>query len=137
MGFILLIIAIIIAAVTFPFGILWTALYYLFTVIEVGERYTIKFKFWGGLRKLNDVAKAIAYAIDVLGNVVLQVPLNYLFITKESSHKFGSPDESISAVLGFNKRKGTLTKGGQFMDRFLHLLDPYHVEKAADWEDKN
>jgi hypothetical protein len=126
MGFLLLLVAIVFGIPIIFIGAIYGFIYNLVTL-----------KWIGGFKRMDKIAGSVAYVIDVLGNVVGQDMLNQLFLTKESTHKFGSGDESISAVLGYNKRTNTLSNGGRFMARFLNMIDPNHVEKAAHWEDND
>lgn len=126
MGFILLLVAIFFGLPVMMIGAIYGIIYNLIT-----------FKWLGAWIRMNNVARAMAYVIDVMGNVVCQDLFNHLFLTKESKCLFGNPDMSISACLGYNKRKGTLTKRGHSLERFLHWIDPNHVEKSARWEDND
>ena len=126
MGFILLLVAIFFGLPVMIIGAIYGIIYNLIT-----------FKWLGAWIRMNNVARAMAYVIDVMGNVVCQDLFNHLFLTKESKCLFGNPDMSISACLGYNKRKGTLTKRGHSLERFLHWIDPNHVEKSARWEDND
>tara|TARA_R110000796_G_C14410646_1_gene418673 strand:- start:284 stop:637 length:354 start_codon:yes stop_codon:yes gene_type:complete len=114
LGLLLLIIAVLMSAILFPLG--W--LYSLFT-----------FKL--SIRKLSGYFKAIAISIDQLGNVVMANLMNDTLI-KNSSHKFGDPDETISMVLGLNKREGSLTDMGVKIADILNKIEKDHVEKAIE-----
>lgn len=113
MGFILLIIAILLAVLLLPIG--W--LYSFFTLRSKPG-------------KLNYYAKTIALSIDQLGNVVLSNLFNDTLITA-NGYKFGDEDETISKVLGVNKHLGELTKLGRALAWVLNLIDKDHVEKAS------
>tara|TARA_R110000787_G_C13289230_1_gene433405 strand:+ start:357 stop:710 length:354 start_codon:yes stop_codon:yes gene_type:complete len=114
LGFILLIIAILMSVILFPLG--W--LYSLFT-----------FKL--SIRKLSGYFKAIAISIDQLGNVVMANLMNDTLI-KDNGHKFGDPDETISMVLGLNKREKSLTNMGIKIADILNKIEKDHVEKAIE-----
>tara|TARA_R110001632_G_scaffold125931_3_gene239427 strand:- start:1747 stop:2100 length:354 start_codon:yes stop_codon:yes gene_type:complete len=114
LGFILLIIAILMSVILFPLG--W--LYSLFT-----------FKL--SIRKLSGYFKAIAISIDQLGNVVMANLMNDTLI-KDNGHKFGDPDETISMVLGLNKREKSLTNMGIRIADILNKIEKDHVEKAIE-----
>lgn len=75
----------------------------------------------------------MAYAVDQFGNVIGQYLFNDTLI-KINGYKFGNPDETISAVLGMNKKNKTLSKLGTYICNILNYIDPNHVEKAADSE---
>lgn len=85
---------------------------------------------------INSIFYAIAYAIDQLGNVVCKFLFNDLMIEKDGT-KFGNPDKTISYVLGINKEKDTLSAFGLLICAILHLIDPYHVEKAVQQDQNN
>ena len=85
---------------------------------------------------INKAFYMIAYAIDQLGNVVCQFLFNDLIIKKDG-YKFGDPDKTISYVLGINKQDGTLSGFGGLIVALLHLIDPNHVEKAVQNDQKN
>lgn len=76
--------------------------------------------------------KTLAIGQDQYGNILGQYIFNDLLITKESKHKFGNPDETISSVLGKNKAAGTLTALGKGIANILNFFDKNHVEKAVD-----
>lgn len=114
LGFLLLIIALVLSVILFPLG--W--LYSLFT-----------FKL--SIRRLGSYFKAIAISIDQLGNVVMSNLLDDTLI-KEHGYKFGNPDETISMVLGINKRDKSLTKWGVRLANILNKIEDNHVEKAIE-----
>lgn len=113
MGYVLLIIAVVLASILLPFG-------WLYTVVT----------FRAKPERLNSYAKTIALSIDQLGNVVLSTLFNDIMITKEG-YQFGNEDQTISAVLGVNKRKGTLLNIGKALSWILNVIDKDHVEKAS------
>ncbi len=73
----------------------------------------------------------VALAIDQLGNVVCARLFNFFLIDIEG-HKFGNEDETISSVLGKNKRTNTLTLFGILLDVLLELIDKNHNIKAIE-----
>lgn len=75
---------------------------------------------------------SIAYALDQLGNVIVQHLFNVWMITPESSHHFGNPDETVSSVMGKNERAGTLSPSGKLLVSILHWLDPNHSIDAIE-----
>ena len=113
MGFVLLIIAIFLAIVLFPIG-------WFYSLITRRS----------SLSKLNFYMKTIALSIDQLGNVVLSNLFDDILI-KNGGYPFGNEDETISRVLGMNKRLDTLTKLGKWLADVLNWIDPDHVEKAS------
>jgi 8-oxo-dGTP diphosphatase len=82
-------------------------------------------------REANKYFTDIAIAIDVFGNVSCKYLFNLILITSDG-YQFGLRKETISSVLGKNKKKGTLTMFGSFVSYILNKLDPNHVEKSID-----
>jgi hypothetical protein len=115
MGLILLIIARILSWILFPIG-------WIYSLI------TFRLK----LSRLNEYAFTIALSLDQLGNVVLANIMND-FLIKSEGYKFGNPDDTISAVLGVNKLKGTLSPAGKAIAYILNKVDHNHVEKASKY----
>lgn len=76
----------------------------------------------------------LAYSVDQLGNVLCATLFNDLLIKGKDKYKFGNPDITISAVLGENKHKGTLTKAGVLLCKLLNWIDKNHVEKSREEE---
>lgn len=70
-------------------------------------------------------------SIDQFGNVLAQYWLNWFFI-KPEGYKCGNMDETISSVMGKNKRSNTLTKAGIILTNVLHKIDKNHVEDAIE-----
>ena len=66
-----------------------------------------------------------AVAIDVLGNVMCQFVLGFLFIQKHG-YQFGQRGETISSVLGKNQRDNTLKWFGKLMVLILDLFEKDH-----------
>jgi len=75
---------------------------------------------------LNTYFFKLAISLDQFGNVCCGPLLNYILISKESKHKFGDPDETISSVLGKNKKNDTLIYWGLRLDALLDGLDENH-----------
>lgn len=99
---------------------------------------TVKFRLKEGLSHIDNLFYSMAYSVDQLGNVTCKHLFNLTLIKKsKKSHKFGDPDETISAVLGYNKKRDTLTRTGRLLSDILHFIDPDHVEKAALIEENN
>lgn len=74
-----------------------------------------------------------AIGVDRLGNVVCGELFNDILITRnENSHKFGNMNETVSRVLGLNKRTNTLTKFGRGIANILNWIHPNHVELASE-----
>ena len=77
----------------------------------------------------------IARGIDQLGNVVCGQLFN-LTLIKKAGHKFGNEDETISSVIGKNKRTNTLTAAGCLLDTLLDAIDKNHSIKAIEEDEK-
>lgn len=108
----ILIVAIIISIILFPIG-------FVFAMFYPGRRkYLYK----------------IALAIDQLGNVVCARLFNF-FLIDITGHKFGNEDETISGVIGKNKRTNTLTGLGIVLDSILELIDKNHSVKAIETDE--
>jgi hypothetical protein len=73
----------------------------------------------------------VALGIDQLGNVVCARLFNF-FLIDITGHKFGNEDETISSVLGKNKRANTLTLFGMLLDMLLELIDKNHNIEAIE-----
>jgi len=78
----------------------------------------------------------IARGIDQLGNVVCGQLFNLTLIYLSSIHKFGNEDETISGVIGKNKRKNTLTVIGRLLDALLDAIDKNHSIDAIEEDEK-
>lgn len=106
---ILLILAILLAVILFPIGFVFSMFY------PKRGKYMYK----------------IALGIDQLGNVVCARLFNF-FLIDIKGHKFGNEDETISSVLGKNKRTNTLTLFGIALDALLELIDKNHNIDAIE-----
>ncbi len=73
----------------------------------------------------------IALGIDQLGNVVCARLFNFFLITKEG-YQFGNEDETISSVLGKNKKQNTLRFLGKLLDLILDQIDRNHSIKSIE-----
>ena len=124
-GLLLLVVALFTIKYTFLIGMI---------TIVIANIY--KRRFLEGLVRIGTVFTAGAYCIDVLGCVILQVPLGYLFIKEGGGHRFGSKYETISYVLGKNQASRTLTKVGRGLVAFLNFLEKDHCLKAVNIKDE-
>jgi hypothetical protein len=109
-----LIIAIIISIILFPIGFIITMFY------PNRKKYLYN----------------IALGIDQLGNVVCARLFNLTLIYQSSIHKFGNEDETISSVIGKNKRTNTLTIIGHLLDTLLDAIDKNHSIDAIEEDEK-
>lgn len=72
----------------------------------------------------------IAFAKDQTANVQMKHLFNRWFLSRNSIHHFGNPDETISSVLGRNQLAKTLTLKGWLLVKILDYIDPNHCIKA-------
>lgn len=96
-------------------------------LIPIGIVYSV---FTRGLHGLRDIAKDFAIAWDRLGGAVCKHLFND-WLVKSNGYRFGNGEDTISYVLGINKRDNTLTILGKGVANLINLLDPNHVEKAV------
>ena len=106
---IFLIVAIVLAIVLFPVGFMFSMFY----------------------PKRGKYLYRIALGIDQLGNVVCARLFNF-FLIDADGYQFGNEDETISSVLGKNKRANTLTLFGMLLDMLLELIDKNHNIEAIE-----
>lgn len=111
MGFILFIIAVVVGAILYPIGM-------IYSIVKLALVY------------LSNLLKTLAIGINQFGNVTCADMFNDTLI-KADGHRFGNPDDTISRVLGKNKATNTLTKTGKAVADFLNFIDKNHVENAA------
>lgn len=83
-------------------------------------------------REFNAWSKQLAIAKDQYGNGLGKYILNDLFLSKESINLFGNIDETISSVVGKNKKNGTLSFWGRRLDGFLNIFEANHSIKSID-----
>ena len=74
--------------------------------------------------------KSSAINIDKFGNREFRTSLNKCLINENSPFQFGNINETISSVLGKNKRFGHLTKFGKVICKILDTIDKNHCEKS-------
>ncbi len=91
----------------------------------------------GNLKNISKYCHNIAFAIDQLGNVMGGPLMNKWLLKKNPAKLYGNPDETISHVTGVNYKAETLTSFGYFVAHCLDAVDPNHVEKAANNDQKN
>jgi 8-oxo-dGTP diphosphatase len=115
---ILLIIAIILSAVLFPIG--WV---YSMITLKVN------------IKKLSFYIITVALSIDQLGNVIMSQLFNHLLITKKG-YRFGDEDDTVSYVLGRNQATNNLKLLGRWLANILDWIDKDHCKKAVKlaWE---
>ena len=116
-GALLFVISIVLTVLTGPLGLIYGLFYKLFTA---------------GFSGIGEFLLKIAISVDQLGNVIMQHLLNALWINKYG-YKFGNRDETISSVIGKNKKLGALTSFGRFIDAILDRIDPNHSLNSIDY----
>lgn len=79
----------------------------------------------------NQYNQNLAVSLDQYGNGLCRYIFSYIFV-KEGGYRFGNIDETISSVLGKNKKMNMLTSLGEALAYVLDLLDPNHVEDSID-----
>lgn len=121
----LLIVALALALVLLPLGLLWT----------LGE---IWFRFFfprgnsaskKGLWYLGGIFRSVAIWIDQIGNSVCRDLFNRCLITS-AGYKFGKVQETISSVLGKNQETWTLTLVGRAVVGVLDWMDKDHCRES-------
>jgi len=117
MNFILFLLAFILVAVFTPLGFI--------TVIIISLLNWNK-----GI--LQDYFFNLALSLDQFGNVSMQRTFNLILIKKESIHKFGNPDETISSVLGKNQKAATLIYFGKRLVALLDAIEKDHSLKSIN-----
>jgi 8-oxo-dGTP diphosphatase len=116
-SFILFIIAIVIVVIFFPIG-------FLFQLLWPSKR-----KYW----KIKTYLLQIAIGLDQLGNIVCANLLNHTLINKPA-YLFGDEDETISSVIGKNKKIDNLSLVGRGLDYLLDKLDRNHSINSIEIE---
>jgi hypothetical protein len=111
MGFILFVGANLVAFLLFPIAM-------VFGVIQA---------FWkrharSGMQNADAKFYALAVSLDIYGNVWCRELFNATLITRDAPVKFGNNKQTISAVVGYNLKAGTLTKTGHRLNHFLDLV---------------
>ena len=125
---ILLIVALALALVLLPLGLLRT----------IGE---IWFRFFfptgnspskKGLWYLGGIFRSVAIGIDQIGNSVCRDLFNRCLITS-AGYKFGKVQETISSVLGKNQETWTLTCLWAIIVKLLDTLDKNHCKDSIQY----
>ena len=115
------------------FGLLFVAVVLISTMAIPSILCSIVMVFVQDTRKRYGVSSllfALAWAIDVLGNVLCADLFNVILI-KHGGYRFGEVGETVSSVLGVNKMNGTLSKTGEKVAALLGKIDPDHCIKSA------
>jgi hypothetical protein len=108
----LLILALLLAFLIAPLGILWAIVRTIFRGPGLSQFFL-----------------DCALSIDISGNVFFQHLFNDVMVPPDG-YRFGKEGDTISYVLGHNKINHRLYAPGRWLSWLLNLLDPEHVEKA-------
>ena len=117
-GFILFISSVLLFWIIYPFTIAYTFFKLLFT----------------DFKGLNNWFFDMAVSVDQFGNVSSKAILQDT-MTKKDSYKFGKPDETISSVIGKNKKQKNLSFFGKCLDFMLNLFESNHSIKAIEHDE--
>lgn len=71
-----------------------------------------------------------AVNLDRFGNYEFRTLFNSTLIHRDSAHRFGAFEETISSVLGKNQRAGTLSLCGKMLAGLLDKIDEGHCVKS-------
>ena len=116
MGFLLFIVAVVLAIPTF--------------VVSFVHILFSRGRTKGYLKTISGYHKHLAVDIDRFGGSAFKSLWNAIMITP-TGYKFGKINETMSSVFGKNKALGTLTSLGKFVAWVLNLIEKDHVEIAA------
>lgn len=81
--------------------------------------------------EFNFYNKNLAISKDQYGNALCKYLFDDLLI-KSNGYKFGNVDETISSVIGKNKKQNTLSLFGRILDFILDKLDKNHSINSID-----
>ena len=110
----LFLVAVVLGVILIPLGLLFSILFRLRITINNGY----------------DYFKVCAIAIDQAGNVFCSELFNTILITNKAVVKFGDPDRTISAVLGYAQYFNRATKLGNRLIIILDTIDHNHCYNA-------
>lgn len=123
---ILLLVALALAVVLLPLGLLWTLGEIWFRFFTPSGKNSPSKK---GLWYLWGIFRSVAIWIDQIGNSVCRDLFNRCLITS-SWYKFGKVQETISSVLGKNQEIWTLTCLGRAVVWILDWIDRDHCRES-------
>lgn len=118
LGLVLYIVSIVLIVLLSPWGMIET-------IIESSKK-----KFGDALYYIGSIFLMFATMIDVFGNVIMQVPMTRILLDETSIYKFGSREDTISYVLGYNIVNGGLSKHGKTLCKVLDFFDKDHCRKT-------
>ena len=122
---ILLLVALALAVVLLPLGLLWTLGEIWFRFFFPSGNSASKKWLW----YLWGIFRSVAIGIDQIGNSVCRDLFNRCLI-KKSWYKFGKVQETISSVLGKNQESWTLTLVGRAVVGVLDWIDKDHCRES-------
>lgn len=122
---ILLIVALALALLLLPLGILWTIGEIWLRFFVPGTNSASK----KGLWYLGGIFRSVAIGIDQIGNSVCRDLFNRCLITS-AGYKFWKVQETISSVLGKNQETWTLTCLGRAVVGVLDWIDKDHCRES-------
>lgn len=125
---ILLLVALSLAVVLLPLGILRTVGEIWFRFFVPGTNSASK----KGLWYLGGIFRSVAIGIDQIGNSVCRDLFNRCLITS-AGYKFGKVQETISSVLGKNQETWTLTCLWAIIVKLLDTLDKNHCKDSIQY----
>ena len=126
---ILLLVALTLAVVLLPLGILRTIgeIWFRFFILSGKNSPSKK-----GLWYLSSIIRTIAIGLDQIGNSVCRDMLNRLLITS-GWYSFGKVQETISSVLGKNQEAWSLTFFWAMIVKLLDTLDKNHCKDSIQY----
>jgi hypothetical protein len=98
--------------------------------IPLGLLFSIIFRLKSILCSRYNYFKVCAIAIDQAGNVFCADLFNLILVTRKAKVKFGDPDRTISAVLGYAQYFGAMSRVGKALVNLLDAIDPNHCYNA-------
>lgn len=105
--------------------------YILFNILFIVNFFAVIYKYGFKRSVIIDFFKQTAIDLDRYGNHNYRTLFNITLI-KSNGYKFGNVNETISSVLGKNKRNNTLSKIGIIICTILDFLDKNHCIKSIN-----
>lgn len=82
------------------------------------------------LNGIKEFFVGIACSFDQTGNIAFGGFFTWLFLNDQAQYLFGDPSETVSFVLGWNQKAGTLSATGIILASMLDALDKDHCRIA-------
>ena len=81
--------------------------------------------------------RTVAVSLDQTGNAMAWLLLTLLFVGRNAREyvEFWNEDETVSSVIGKNKRMGSLSAIWKCLDLVLEYLDPWHSENSIEHDE--